>query len=170
MRCLVISPKIRDMKLRYALYLFLYFFSNLTGSLHAQSLSIEITGVGQTQMPIALAPFSAKNNKEYDFRKTLDDVIQANLRRTGAFNCYRYHLKTPTCVMILNFLQIFLRDMETRAAVIDTITDFSVLVRPSHADSCTTCPCTRDPELHFSNANIFVVTFHQVHVAGPERC
>tara|TARA_Y100000589_G_C27150441_1_gene628691 strand:- start:13 stop:1218 length:1206 start_codon:yes stop_codon:yes gene_type:complete len=37
-------------------------------------------------MPIALAPFSAKNNKEYDFRKTLDDVIQANLRRTGAFN------------------------------------------------------------------------------------
>jgi len=86
LRCLVISPKIRDMKLRYALYLFLYFFSNLTGSLHAQSLSIEITGVGQTQMPIALAPFSAKNNKEYDFRKTLDDVIQANLRRTGAFN------------------------------------------------------------------------------------
>ena len=37
-------------------------------------------------MPIALAPFAVETSNEYKFRKILDDVIQANLRRTGAFN------------------------------------------------------------------------------------
>ena len=74
------------MKLRSLVCLFLYFFLHSFRPLYAQSLSIEITGVGQTQVPIALAPFAVETSNEYKFRKILDDVIQANLRRTGAFN------------------------------------------------------------------------------------
>lgn len=53
---------------------------------NGQSLSIDITGVGQTQIPIALAPFSVNTEDEQKFSKTLNDVVQANLRRTAAFN------------------------------------------------------------------------------------
>ncbi len=52
----------------------------------SQSLRIDITGVGQTQMPIALAPFSFITKYEEKFGQIINDVIQSDLRRTAAFN------------------------------------------------------------------------------------
>ena len=53
LRCSGISLKSEGMKLRSLVCLFLYFFLHSFRPLYAQSLSIEITGVGQTQVPIA---------------------------------------------------------------------------------------------------------------------
>ncbi len=52
----------------------------------SQSLRIDITGVGQTQMPIALAPLSSQTKEEEKFAQVINDVIQSDLRRTAAFN------------------------------------------------------------------------------------
>ena len=54
--------------------------------LYSQSLRIDITGVGQTQMPIALAPFSSLTKNDKKFGQIINDVIQSDLRRTAAFN------------------------------------------------------------------------------------
>jgi TolB protein len=58
----------------------------VSNPLYSQSLRIDITGVGQTQMPIALAPFSSKIKNEKKFGQIINDVIQSDLRRTAAFN------------------------------------------------------------------------------------
>ena len=52
----------------------------------SQSLKIDITGVGQTLMPIAYAPFYTETEEENKFNRILRDVVQADLRRTAAFN------------------------------------------------------------------------------------
>ena len=70
---------------RITLNLFLIHCSFLS-QVNGQSLSIDITGVGQTQIPIALAPFSVNTEEEQKFGRILNDVVQANLRRTAAFN------------------------------------------------------------------------------------
>ena len=58
----------------------------ISNSSLSQSLRIDITGVGQTQMPIALAPFYSKTKSDEKFGQIINDVIQSNLRRTAAFN------------------------------------------------------------------------------------
>ena len=58
----------------------------VSGPVCSQSLRIDITGVGQTQMPIALAPFSSLTKNDKKFGQIINDVIQSDLRRTAAFN------------------------------------------------------------------------------------
>ena len=58
----------------------------VAGPVCSQSLRIDITGVGQTQMPIALAPFSSLTKNDKKFGQIINDVIQSDLRRTAAFN------------------------------------------------------------------------------------
>ena len=124
MRCSGISPKIREMKLRFLVCLFLYFLLHSFRPLYAQSLSIEITGVGQTQVPIALAPFAIETSNEYKFRKILDDVIQANLRRTGAFNLLPLPPQDPPLRHDLelapNFFETW-KNLGTHALVVGTL-------------------------------------------------
>ncbi|MEN9793739.1 MAG: hypothetical protein RJA17_279 [Pseudomonadota bacterium] len=52
----------------------------------AQGLRIDITGVGDKQIPIAVAPLVPASPNERVFAETVQEVLEANLRRTGAFN------------------------------------------------------------------------------------
>jgi TolB protein len=61
----------------------------LLGSLQsalAQGLKIDITGVGEKLSPIAVAPIAPMNPADRAFVETVQEVLEANLRRTGAFN------------------------------------------------------------------------------------
>jgi TolB protein len=52
----------------------------------AQGLRIDITGVGDKQIPVAVAPLVPASPNERVFAETVQEVLEANLRRTGAFN------------------------------------------------------------------------------------
>lgn len=52
----------------------------------AQGLRIDITGVGDKQIPVAVAPLAPASPNERVFAETVQEVLEANLRRTGAFN------------------------------------------------------------------------------------
>jgi TolB protein len=64
--------------------LFLYIWAATAA--HAQGLRIDITGVGEKQIPIAVSPFVAKDPSDRLLAETLLDVVTADLRRTGAFS------------------------------------------------------------------------------------
>lgn len=55
-------------------------------SAFAQGLKIDITGVGDKVSPIAVAPIAPINPADRAFVETVQEVLEANLRRTGAFN------------------------------------------------------------------------------------
>ncbi|MGA1253097.1 MAG: Tol-Pal system beta propeller repeat protein TolB [Burkholderiaceae bacterium] len=73
--------------------LFLVFF--LTATVQAQGLRIDITGVGEKQIPIAVSPFVAKDPADRLLAETLLDVVTADLRRTGAFSLLPVGPQTP---------------------------------------------------------------------------
>lgn len=52
----------------------------------AQGLRIDITGVGDKQIPVAVAPLVPASPNERVFAETVQEVLEANLRRTGAFS------------------------------------------------------------------------------------
>jgi TolB protein len=52
----------------------------------AQGLRIDITGVGDKQIPVAVAPLVPASPNERVFAETVQEVLESNLRRTGAFN------------------------------------------------------------------------------------
>ena len=52
----------------------------------AQGLRIDITGVGDKQIPVAVAPLAPASPNERVFAETVQEVLEANLRRTGAFS------------------------------------------------------------------------------------
>lgn len=54
--------------------------------LQAQGLRIDITGVGEKQIPIALAPLRSVNPADQILAETIIEVVAADLRRTGAFS------------------------------------------------------------------------------------
>ncbi len=56
------------------------------GTAAAQGLRIDITGVGDKQIPVAVAPLVPASPNERVFAETVQEVLEANLRRTGAFN------------------------------------------------------------------------------------
>lgn len=58
----------------------------VVGSAAAQGLRIDITGVGDKQIPVAVAPLVPASPNERVFAETVQEVLEANLRRTGAFN------------------------------------------------------------------------------------
>jgi TolB protein len=58
----------------------------LVSSAAAQGLRIDITGVGDKQIPVAVAPLVPASPNERVFAETVQEVLEANLRRTGAFN------------------------------------------------------------------------------------
>lgn len=70
--------------LRPFFFLCLVFF--LTATVQAQGLRIDITGVGEKQIPVAVSPFLAKDPADRLLAETLLDVVTADLRRTGAFS------------------------------------------------------------------------------------
>jgi TolB protein len=79
--------------MRLFLFLFLVFF--LTATLRAQGLRIDITGVGEKQIPIAVSPFVVKDPADRLLAETLLDVVTADLRRTGAFSLLPVGPQTP---------------------------------------------------------------------------
>jgi TolB protein len=58
----------------------------LVSSAAAQGLRIDITGVGDKQIPVAVAPLVPASPNERVFAETVQEVLESNLRRTGAFN------------------------------------------------------------------------------------
>ncbi|MDO4683929.1 MAG: Tol-Pal system beta propeller repeat protein TolB [Lautropia sp.] len=54
---------------------------SLAGSLSAQSIRIDVSGIGAHQIPLALAPFSGQGSAP----QQLDTVIQDDLKRSGMF-------------------------------------------------------------------------------------
>lgn len=61
----------------------------------AQGLRIDITGVGEKQIPIALSPFLPKDSVDRPIADTILDVVTADLRRTGAFSLLPIGPQTP---------------------------------------------------------------------------
>jgi TolB protein len=52
----------------------------------AQGMRIDITGVGDRQIPVALAPLLAVDPQNRALADTVLEVVQADLRRTGSFS------------------------------------------------------------------------------------
>ena len=52
----------------------------------AQGLRIDITGVGDRQIPVAVVPLLSAAPADRSFAETVQEVLESNLRRTGAFN------------------------------------------------------------------------------------
>ncbi|MFZ9734788.1 MAG: Tol-Pal system protein TolB, partial [Burkholderiaceae bacterium] len=67
----------------------------MTATVQAQGLRIDITGVGEKQIPIAVSPFVAKDPADRLLAETLLDVVTADLRRTGAFSLLPVGPQTP---------------------------------------------------------------------------
>ncbi len=74
------------------IFLFMVAGSNV---LHAQGLRIDITGVGEKQIPIAVSPFLPKDPADRLLAETILDVVTADLRRTGAFSLLPIGPQTP---------------------------------------------------------------------------
>ncbi len=75
-----------NLKKKFLRIIFCLCFISPFNTVLCQSLRIDITGVGQTQMPIALAPFTSQKRSEEKFGQIVYDVIQSDLRRTATFN------------------------------------------------------------------------------------
>ncbi len=103
----------------FYIFLITYSFNSFS-----QSLRIDITGVGQTQMPIALAPFSTISENEKKFNLIINDVVQADLRRTAAFNLLPLPPLNPSLRHDLELSADFFdtwRNLGTHALVVGSI-------------------------------------------------
>jgi TolB protein len=56
------------------------------GPASAQGMRIDITGVGDRQIPIAIAPLLTSDPQNRALAETVIEVVQADLRRTGGFS------------------------------------------------------------------------------------
>ncbi|MFM1826774.1 MAG: hypothetical protein RLY67_155 [Pseudomonadota bacterium] len=79
-----VSQRLRPITALWALALLLPFAMGHSAA--AQGLKIDITGVGDKLSPIAVAPIAPMNPADRAFVETVQEVLEANLRRTGAFN------------------------------------------------------------------------------------
>jgi TolB protein len=59
---------------------------SIHGQATAQGMRIDITGVGDRQIPIAIAPLLTNDPQNRALAETVIEVVQADLRRTGSFS------------------------------------------------------------------------------------
>ena len=57
-----------------------------SAAVSAQGMRIDITGVGDRQIPIAIAPLLTADPQNRALADTVLEVVQADLRRTGSFS------------------------------------------------------------------------------------
>ncbi|MAI29247.1 MAG: Tol-Pal system beta propeller repeat protein TolB [Rickettsiales bacterium] len=104
--------------------IFFVFLACNFSSLLGQSLRIDITGVGQTQIPIALAPFETNSKDEQNFGQIINDVIQSDLRRTASFNILPLPPLNPALNTNVDISDVFFdkwRNLGTHALLIGDI-------------------------------------------------
>ena len=66
----------------------------------AQGMRIDITGVGDRQIPVALAPLLTVDPQNRALADTVLEVVQADLRRTGSFSLLPVGPQNPPCLKI----------------------------------------------------------------------